>query len=266
MLSETFSRSVEMTETRRAFPLLSPAPMKTRTLLSLHFVLLIGSLVGDLNAQEVKPKAKRPPNPAYAKVEDVPGLPRVLLIGDSISIGYTVAVQELLKGKANVHRIPTNGGPTSNGVVHVKEWLGDSKWDVIHFNFGLHDLVYMGPDGARLVEPSLPGAKHQVPLPDYEKNLSAMVQQLQATGAKVIWCNTTPVPEGTKGRVADESILFNQAAAKVMQAANIPINDLHSHAKAKLAEVQLPANVHFTPEGSKYLAEQVAAEIQKLLK
>jgi len=243
--------------------------MKTRILLSLVIVLLSGFLAGSTHAQEAKPKpkpsAKRPPNPAFAKVQDVPGLPRVLLIGDSISIGYTVAVQELLKGKANVHRIPTNGGPSSNGVANIKEWLGDSKWDVIHFNFGLHDLVYMGPDGARLVEPSLPGAKHQVPLPDYEKNLTAIVQQLQATGAKVIWCNTTPVPEGTKGRIADESIQFNEVAAKVMQAANVPTNDLHRHAKAKLTEVQLPANVHFTPEGSKYLAEKVAAEIQKLL-
>jgi hypothetical protein len=254
-----------MSETITPLPPLSPARMKTRTLLGVSIVLLIGALLGPLHAQEATPKAKRPPNPAFAPVEDVPGLPRVLLIGDSISIGYTVAVQELLKGKANVHRIPTNGGPTSNGVEKVKEWLGDSTWDVIHFNFGLHDLVHMGPDGARLVEPSLPGAKHQVPLADYEKNLTAIVQQLQATGAKVIWCNTTPVPEGTKGRVADEAIQFNQVAAKVMQTANVPTNDLHGHAKAKLTEVQLPANVHFTQEGSKYLAEKVASAIQELL-
>jgi len=255
-----------MSEIIPSLPLLSPTRVKTRTLLGFSIVLLIGALLGSLNAQEVKPKPKRPPNPAFATVEDVPGLPRVLLIGDSISMGYTVAVQELLKGKANVHRIPTNGGPSSKGVEKVKEWLGDSTWDVIHFNFGLHDLVYMGPDGARLVDPGLPGAKHQVPLADYEKNLTAIVQQLQATGAKVIWCNTTPVPAGATGRVADESIQFNQIAAKVMQAANVPTNDLHSHAKAKLTEVQLPANVHFTQEGSKYLAEKVASAIQELLK
>lgn len=239
--------------------------MKTRTFL---LVGLTTALSLNLSAQEAKPKAKgqRAPNPAYAKVEDVAGLPRVLLIGDSISIGYTVAVRELLKGKANVHRVPTNCGPSSRGVEGLKEWLGDSKWDVIHFNFGLHDLVYMGPDGARLVDATLPGAKHQVPLPDYEKNLTTIVTQLKATGAKVIWCNTTPVPEGTKGRVADESLKFNEVAAKVMQAAGVPTNDLHSHAKAKLTEVQLPANVHFTPEGSKYLAEKVAAEIEKALK
>jgi hypothetical protein len=55
--------------------------------------------------------APRPPNPAYARVADDPALPRVLLIGDSISIGYTVAVRDRLKGRANVHRPTTNCGP-----------------------------------------------------------------------------------------------------------------------------------------------------------
>jgi len=38
------------------------------------------------------------------------------------------------------------------------------------------------------------------------------------------------------------------------------------HASARLAEVQLPANVHFSDPGSAYLAEKVAAEIEKALK
>jgi hypothetical protein len=228
---------------------------------------LVG-LAGSAYSQETpaKTKAKRQPDPALKQIEDVAGLPRVLLIGDSISIGYTQQVRELLKGRANVHRIPTNGGPTSNGVANLKTWLGDSKWDVIHFNFGLHDLVYMGPDGKRGVDPKLPGAHHQVALPDYGKNLTEIVTTLKATGAKLIWCNTTPVPKGTGYRVADESVQFNEAAATVMEKAGIPINDLHGHAKARLAEVQLPANVHFTKAGYAYLAEKVAAEIEKALK
>src|SRR5947209_10455146 len=98
-------------------------------------------------------------NPAYVEVQDVPGLPRVLLIGDSISIGYTLPVRKLLDGKANVHRVLENGGPTTNGLAKMKKWLGDGHWDVIHFNWGLHDLR-MDKDG-----------KHQVPIEQYEKNL-----------------------------------------------------------------------------------------------
>ncbi len=59
----------------------------------------------------------------------------MLLIGDSISIGYTMPVRKLLEGKANVHRIPTNGGPTKNGIANIDNWLGTKKWDVIHFNW-----------------------------------------------------------------------------------------------------------------------------------
>ena len=46
---------------------------------------------------------------AFSNPEDDPKLPRVLLIGDSISIGYTTGVRKELKGRANVHRIPGCG-------------------------------------------------------------------------------------------------------------------------------------------------------------
>ena len=53
---------------------------------------------------------------AMSYVVEDPQLPRVLLIGDSISIGYTIPVRKELAGKANVLRIPANGGPTAKGV------------------------------------------------------------------------------------------------------------------------------------------------------
>lgn len=218
-------------------------------------------------AQEAVPKAKAKSatDPAFAAVKDQPGLPRVLLIGDSISIGYTVAVRERLAGKANVHRIPTNGGPTTNGLARLPVWLGDSKWDVIHFNWGLHDLKYVKGDSADLADPKAEGSRRQVSPADYEKNLTQLVQTLKATNAKLIWCTTTPVPEGSTGRVAEDEVLYNQIAAKVMTAADVPTNDLCAHARAKLAEVQLPKNVHFTEGGSRYLAEKVAAAIAEHL-
>ncbi len=85
-------------------------------------------------AMTATPLAGQDRNPDFAPIEDIAGLPRLLLIGDSISIGYTLDTRALLKGTANVHRIPTNGGPTPKGVEHIDSWLGKSKWDVIHFN------------------------------------------------------------------------------------------------------------------------------------
>ena len=78
-------------------------------------------------------------------------LPNVLILGDSISIGYTPYVMEQLKGIANVYRpVFKNGNNencqgTMNGLLHIDRWIGNKQWDIIHFNFGLHDLKHVDP-------------------------------------------------------------------------------------------------------------------------
>jgi acyl-CoA thioesterase-1 len=190
---------------------------------------------------------------ALADAPETPGLPRVLLIGDSISIGYTGPVRELLRGKANVYRIPTNAGPTINGLANLTRWLGRLKWDTIHFNWGLHDLK-IAPDGTR-----------QVSREQYERNLRLLAPQLKAAATRLIFATTTPVPEGKVNppRMDSDVAAYNEAARRVMQEYGIEINDLYSLAKPRLKEIQLPANVHFTPEGYRVLAEQVAAALSR---
>lgn len=199
---------------------------------------------------------QRRPNPAFTTIVDDPLLPRVLLIGDSISMGYTLPTREMLAGKANVHRIPVNGGPTSRGVESLEKWLGDGRWDVIHFNFGLHDLK-SDADG-----------KRQVPLNEYEKNLRSIVTVLKKTGAKLIWANTTPVPEGKLNPPrSDEDVKrYNEAARAIMDEHGVQMNDLYAFARPRLAEIQRPVNVHFTDDGSRVLAEQVSAAILHALR
>ena len=194
------------------------------------------------------------PNPAFREVPDATGLPRVLLIGDSISIGYTEPVRVELTNKANLHRIPENGASTLTGVKNLENWLGSSKWDVIHFNFGLHDL-------------RLDDGKHQVPLPDYETNLRAIVQRLQKTGARLIWAATTPVPDAEvkPPRRNADVIAYNEAAAKIMTESGIAIDDLYSLVKPRLPELQLPANVHYTLPGYNVLGHQVAESVLRAL-
>jgi len=233
----------------------------------LLLVILFGS---QGMAQETQQKAKaakkkRMTQPELIQVEEQAGLPRVLLIGDSISIGYTLPVRELLKGKANVIRPLTNCGPTTRGVASIDEWLGDGHWDVIHFNFGLHDMVFFAADGKTRAEPTAEGAQHQVSVEDYEANLRQLVDCLKQTKAKLIWCTTTPVPEGSGGRLADEAVLYNQIAAKVMEEHGIAVDDLHTFALPRLKDIQQPKNVHFTPEGSKVLAGEVVRSIEAAL-
>ena len=219
---------------------------------------------GTLFAQQAKKPQKPKRVSPMAPIKDVAGLPRVLIIGDSISIGYTLPTRTLLKGKVNLHRIPTNGGPTTKGVAEIDKWLGKGKWDLIHFNWGLHDLKYMGPNGENLY-PKEKGGKVQVPLDDYEKNLDKLVARMKKTRAKLVWRNTTPVPPGSKGRYGGDSVRFNEAAARVMKKHAVPTLDLYTMSKKRMKELMRPANVHYFPAGSQALAEVVAKDILERL-
>ena len=223
------------------------------------FALLI-AVGAESAAQQTKAEpVARKPDPAMQKIDDVPGLPRVLLIGDSISMGYTVPVRTLLKDKANVHRPLTNCGPTTKGLEALDQWLGTGKWDVIHFNWGLHDLKWCDDKGTIT---DVGTGHQQVPIADYEKNLRALVARLKQTGAKLIWCSTTPVPEGTKGRVPRDEVKYNQAAARVMKEEGVATDDLYAFALPQLGDIQLPKNVHFKPEGYAVLGKQVVRSIE----
>ena len=230
---------------------------------------LMSSAIAETGNAKAMPKKKKV-NPAMIPVQDIEGLPRVLLIGDSISIGYTVAVRDLLKGKANVHRPLTNCGPTTRGLEGIDEWLktggAGKKWDVIHFNWGLHDLKYMGSNGENLAEPGSEGAHQQVSMEDYVDNLSKLHEVLMGTGAKLIWRTTTPVPEGAEGRVVGDSAKYNELAAQVFEGSDVATHDLYSFALDRADEIQLPANVHYSSEGSKKLAKDVVRVIEEALK
>jgi acyl-CoA thioesterase-1 len=215
-----------------------------------------------------EPGGEKVNDPAMAGVTDQPGLPRVMLIGDSISLGYTPLVRELLKGKANVHRPAANSGPTISGLKDLDTWLAvdtppgqkPAKWDVIHFNFGLHDIKVMS---GGLTAPVL-----QVPPDQYEKNLRELVKRLQATGAKLIWATTTPVPDSTTLRplrLETDVVKYNEIAARVMADNKIPTDDLFNVVLPQEAQLQVKNNVHFTKPAYQLLAQHVADSIKAAL-
>ena len=67
--------------------------------------------------------------------------------------------------------------------VILDEWIGDRKWDVIHWNFGLHDLKYMGPNNENLADPEADDSHQQVPVEQYTENLRKIGKRLKETGA-----------------------------------------------------------------------------------
>ena len=197
-----------------------------------------------------RPAASRP-----AEIQDDPRLPRVLIIGDSISIGYTEPARALLAGKANLHRIPTNGGPTTRGLEQLDRWLGEKPWDVIHFNWGLHDL-------------RLDDGKHQVPSEQYERHLRDLVGRLRRPRAPLTWAGPPPGPAAklSPPRRNSDVIAYNAVARRIMAENGVLVDDLYAFALPRLSELQLPANVHFKDAGSAALAERVAASILDALR
>jgi len=189
-----------------------------------------------------------------APIKDDPALPRALLIGDSISIGYTLPTRALLAGEANVHRPPVNCGNTTYCLRGIEKWLGGERWDVIHFNFGIHDIKCPKRDRV-----------NQTPLDGYEKNLRKIVGRLKKTGAALIWCSTTQSPEAVCGAPAEDFVTYNAAAKEIMDENRVQINDLYAFSLPRLKELQMPVNSHFHRKGSEALAGQVAAAIRKAL-
>jgi lysophospholipase L1-like esterase len=183
---------------------------------------------------------------AWEFVKDDPKLPRVLLIGDSVSRGYTIATRDALKGKANVHRAPENCGPTANGLKKLDIWLGTGKWDVIHFNFGIHDRA--------------------TPPADYEQRLEEIVTRLEKTGARIIWASTTPIPRDDVKKQDPASIVERNAiAASVMAKHGVAVDDLFGFITPQLATTQNPNDVHFNANGYTVLGGKVAESIVEVL-
>lgn len=236
---------------------------------------LLHMLVPALLAADTPAKPKVATPPEFVAITDDPKLPRVLLMGDSVSIAYALEVRKLLAGVANVHRVPANCGSTKVAVGYygIKRWLPDpgEKWDVIHFNHGLHDLSYRFADDrdkndrGEYASPTN-GGHQNVPPADYEKNLRQIIARLKQTGAKLIFASTTPVPESDAAKyVKDSELPYNEIAKKVMTGEGVTWNDLWALAKPRQAELQIPRNVHFQAKGSSVMAKQVAEMIQSAL-
>ena len=194
-------------------------------------------------------------------------MPRVLLLGDSISMGYHQPVKNILDDEAVVVRPGENCAGTTHGCLRIDDWLkiDGGDFDLIHFNFGLHDLKRQKPDGKNSNNPD---DANQADPETYERQLRQIVTTLKSTGAKLIFATTTPVPEGgvRPHRDPEDVRRYNEIARQVMAEHEIPINDLFAFATSRLEEIQRPANVHFTKAGSNALGQEVATQLRKALK
>jgi len=194
------------------------------------------------------------------------GFPKVVLIGDSIRLGYAPFVQKALADRAVVISPQPNAGDSRNLLKNVDRWVVRERPDVVHFNCGIHDSKRNKRTG-----------QLQVPRVEYAANLRRIVLLIRnLTDAKVVFATTTPILDDRAAaalkdadyELSDARIAqYNGVARKVMQELDVPIDDLNG----VLADPDVRSRttvsdgVHFTREGFELLGGTVARFIAERL-
>jgi lysophospholipase L1-like esterase len=182
-------------------------------------------------------------------------LKSVVLIGDSIRMGYEEEVRSVLEARAEVWGPQANGGDSNNVLEHLDEWVTPRSPDVVHVNCGLHDIKKaFGED------------RPAVTLEAYTRNVKRILRRLQSRiDAAVLWASTTPVHERRHhenkpfDRFEADVVAYNAAANGVACELGVAVNDLFAAVQeAGPDELLSKDGVHFRPEGYALLGRAVA--------
>lgn len=220
-----------------------------------------GDGLGPANATSVCCKMG-PEKPPHATKKNV------LIIGDSVSIGYTTLatknVEALLFDVAQVQHGPWDvsdggAGDAATGVACLDRWLVTQAmvltWDVITFNFGLHDMTNSSRcEGL------------------YASQLANVTARLAALGAKLVYFTTTPyMPLRAAGNTVVEDM--NDIALEIMEPYGVDVVDLYAtvtdHCGAVYTDCDVcrahPCSFHYNDAGMNAQAAVVAGAIAAAL-
>jgi sialate O-acetylesterase len=185
-----------------------------------------------------------PDKDAWAYVPPNPQLPRLLVLGDSISRSYTAPLRVQLRDRANVHRAPANCTRTDRFFEHGETWLhqnGSNRWDYITVNYGIHD--------------------HGKTPAVFVANLRRIIARLQQTGATIFWVRTTPWSNREDSKELDLSHELNRVADALAAELGLTVIDLHTPLAEARDRLQFADNCHFNDEGAALMASILAAAL-----
>lgn len=186
--------------------------------------------------------------------------PNILIIGDSISLGYTPFVQQEVPNVSHNGACsyfldkttgPTNAGSSKRAAACINIWLSQGNYQIVHFNTGMHDTRDCGNGPL-------------VSLSDYLMNLQTILDAIRASGAKPIFATTTPVEYGVYCHSNSVIAEYNQAAIVMMQSQGVQIDDLYSYMLPVQSQYHLLHNIHFTKEGYEFLSDRVSYSISRI--
>ncbi|MBR6568973.1 MAG: SGNH/GDSL hydrolase family protein [Clostridia bacterium] len=193
---------------------------------------------------------------------------KVLLLGDSIRMGYDDYVKEILQGKCEVcYDADHNGRFSAYTLWQMNQMFRyHGPFDVVHWNNGYWDMN---------VEAPMVDAMH--PVEEYVHFLKRILGEIRRNGARPIFATTTPVlSAGSAADIAGTGALsiqydndwvkqYNQAARELMAAEGVPVNDLYALCKKDPYCYKCPDLLHLTEEGYRKCAQQTAEIILREL-
>jgi lysophospholipase L1-like esterase len=186
---------------------------------------------------------------------------KVVLIGDSIRRGYQALVQQKF-ANAEVWGPVENCEHGVRVLDYFKPWVADQRPDIVHANFGLHD-VSIQLDG-----------EHKIILAQYQISVQRFIDRVKAVGIKhLIWATTTPLYRTEpnlpmqKWRMLSEAHIdaYNAAALEIVQRQGIAVNDLHAVImRHDFAKCLSEDGCHMSPFGNEVLSDAVVAALQTM--
>lgn len=179
---------------------------------------------------------------------------KVLLLGDSIRMGYDKYVKLALKDVADVIFPDENCRSSAyvlRSIFFWNEWLKlDDSIDVIHWNAGLWD-------GLRLLD-----GKPLISFEQYKDNIERISFHLNKwfPNTRIIFATSTPVQEELFGeckRFNSDTEKYNQAACEIVKSYGGYINDLYSIMSKCPTSYHSDQTHYYTKEGTQVITNAV---------
>lgn len=193
---------------------------------------------------------------------------KILIVGDSISLGYTPFVKDSLANEGVI--VEHNNGNAQDsgyGLKNIGKWIKSGDYDIIQFNWGLWDLCYRHPDSKVQGNRDKVNGTLTYTLEEYEQHLEDIVKILEKeTDAQLIFVTTTYVPKEEVGRFPEDPQKYNEVAKKVMKRHSIPVNDIFERSISIHKQYgQGVDNVHYWDDGYKELSKLIISYLKPYL-
>lgn len=187
---------------------------------------------------------------------------RVLLLGDSIRLGYQTYVKEGLGNDVETVYPEQNGCDVSTTLWQANQiFKHQGDFDLIHWNNGYWDMN---------IEAPMTEALH--PIEEYKHFLVRMVKFFSQHTKHLVFATSLPIKfegssldnSGTGGMVTYNNKWvqeYNAAAKEIMNEYGVPINDLYQICLADKNYYKCPDNLHLTDEGYQTVAKEIVSLI-----